>query len=463
MSSNTHRQSFPDHAVISSSPVVRPHQPSVHQSTDHCPQPLNPLPPPNVLHSVCQTSSTIPTSRASSVNDIMPSRVLSPRATQFIQPYPSHKQEQQHPQSLSPQQHQPPMQPEKQQSVGSSSDAIIDSRTQFWRNPGMKTLIDWYTDIDNYKRLHTVRPTAGNRPGDVRKEIAAFVNRTEGTSWTEATVKAKLQYVKKRFMDAKDLKERTAGKRNLGAATFEGRARDICPVYEKLARVLSGSLVSNGPPPVQAGPKRGFTFDEETEEEISDNDDEPASSDMEAQVTKVAKPGPAKKRNKDGDLAVMVSTSDSFHQTVNQRMDTDTEERVRLQEERVKLQEERVRLQEERVRLQEDTLRMREEAVRKLEKAVAEDRIFLKGQIEIMDRARILDRETLDREREAIKVDKQEVKELAKQLETRRQQLEERYEGMASENTRMRVELALFKQREKNRGPKEPKDTLLTE
>ncbi|KAG0256343.1 hypothetical protein BG011_004612 [Mortierella polycephala] len=78
-------------------------------------------------------------------------------------------------------------QEQQQQPMGGSSDATSDSRSQFWRNPGMKSLIDWYTDFDNYKRLNTVRPTADNRPGDVRKEIAAFINRAEGTNWTEAT------------------------------------------------------------------------------------------------------------------------------------------------------------------------------------------------------------------------------------------------------------------------------------
>ncbi|KAG0359183.1 hypothetical protein BGZ54_010076 [Gamsiella multidivaricata] len=161
--------------------------------------------------------------------------------------------------------------------MASSSDAASDSKTHFWRNPGMKALVDWCTDFDNYKRLNTVRPTVGNKPIDVRKETTIFVNKAEGIIWTDVTVKSKLQYVKKRFMEAKTLKRKTAGEGTIGMVTLDSRMKDICPVCERLVAVLSGSLVNNGPSPVQAGSKRGLTLDEETEED-SDSAEELASS-----------------------------------------------------------------------------------------------------------------------------------------------------------------------------------------
>lgn len=42
-------------------------------------------------------------------------------------------------------------------------------------NPGMDVLVDWLTDIENHKLLNTVRPTAGRKPGNVRKLIAEHV------------------------------------------------------------------------------------------------------------------------------------------------------------------------------------------------------------------------------------------------------------------------------------------------
>ncbi|KAF9582899.1 hypothetical protein BGW38_010608 [Lunasporangiospora selenospora] len=122
--------------------------------------------------------------------------------------------------------------------------------SQFWRNPGMKTLIDWYTVYENFKRLNAVRPPQGHKPKEVRVEIAAKVNRKENTTWDEGTVKSKVQYMKKRFAEAKTLKEKKTGEGNIGLAT-----------------VIWGNLAIDDPPPVQAGSKRGQDFDSDTETE----------------------------------------------------------------------------------------------------------------------------------------------------------------------------------------------------
>ncbi|KAF9200166.1 hypothetical protein BGZ59_003444 [Podila verticillata] len=485
------RQSIPTSSTYAIHSQQHPQQhPPVHSSSGHYYSPSNPH--SSHLGSVLvpsdfRTLSAIPASRSSSVENYMPSPVLSPRLQRPLQAIQPQQQQQQHRQhTLPPQQlllqqqhhpqstpdldlqlHQqqqhhsqptPDIQAQQQQQQQQQSERQQEhqqtgsSSSQFWRNPGMKALIDWYTDYDNYKRLNAVRPTPGNKPIDVRKEIAAAVNNAEGTDWTEVTVKSKLQYVRKRYMEAKALKVSSTGEGTIGTVTLDSRVKEICPVYERLATVLSGSLVNNGPPPVQAGSKRGMTFDEDTEEG-SDSEGEVSSSAAEvSQSATVPRSGNARsgaKRNKTDDLAEMITRLDSFRAVGNmdrrQHMDSDLIDCLRRQE---------------------DSLAVREDNLKKMQATLMDDKVFVKSQLESIDRQRLKDRETLDRDRDtldrdrntldrerdaldrqrdAIDTEKKELKDLANTIEARRKQLEEKHERLTTENTAMQLQLERLK------------------
>ncbi len=161
--------------------------------------------------------------------------------------------------------------------MGSNHGSIsqLQLTSHFWRNPGVKTLVDWCTDGDNYKRLHVPNPTLGYRPMDVRKEIAAIVNKAEGTHWTEVMVKSRLQYLRRRYTDAQTLIALATGEDADDITNLDSRVKEICPAYDRLAPVMADYPINRAPTPRRARSKRRMIIDEDTEE----------SSDSEGEVT----------------------------------------------------------------------------------------------------------------------------------------------------------------------------------
>ncbi|KAF9566842.1 hypothetical protein EC968_003585 [Mortierella alpina] len=103
-----------------------------------------------------------------------------------------------------------------------------------------------------------------------------------------------------------------------------------------------------------------------------------------------------------------------------------------------------------------DFLHRWEESLAKRETALAEDKAFVRSQLESIDRQRLKERGCLDRERDTIgsawqRLDKwrnelyKERMELDEKTEKRHEQLEERRERLATDNSALKVQLLQLK------------------
>ncbi|KAG0211047.1 hypothetical protein B0O80DRAFT_497149 [Mortierella sp. GBAus27b] len=127
-----------------------------------------------------------------------------------------------------------------------------DKKT-FFNAEGMDTFVDWITDAENYERLTKKRPISGHKLTDVHDDIAKYVNSLHGTTWDRSTVKSKLQYVKKKYDQARDIMSST-GEGNTDTETLSDRVLILCPPFDKLDTVFGTSLSRNPLPPVQTLP-----------------------------------------------------------------------------------------------------------------------------------------------------------------------------------------------------------------
>ncbi|KAF9398062.1 hypothetical protein BGX21_008213 [Mortierella sp. AD011] len=132
----------------------------------------------------------------------------------------------------------------------------------------MDSFVDWLTDPDNHMRLNNPRPTSGKKPRDLYQEIADYVNGIHDTDWTHETVKAKIQYAKKKYGEATTIIKKT-GEGDTDKETLREKIRGICPDYERFHAVYSSSLSKNPPPPKQS---TVFSDDEAEDKDDSDND-----------------------------------------------------------------------------------------------------------------------------------------------------------------------------------------------
>lgn len=280
MSNNHHNQQpqLPPKSQLFSHPAVifrtnssNPSLRSTHQSTiEH-----RPLPVPSYLY-VSSHSTAIPQSSSNPRTDF---------STQSPTPTPSPLLLAEH--SMPPEQSVPP---EHQRENAASKDP---KKQSFWEVLGTSTLVDWLADYDNHKRLNAPRPVSGCKPIDVRKEIAALVNRTHGTEWDESNVKSKIQYAKKKYQDAKAILAST-GEGNTDYAILRKRILEICPPFDRLHAVYSGTLSHDAPPPVQTSRYANtHAFDSNTTNTSGDSDIEaegnPGSSSTSEATTVTAK------------------------------------------------------------------------------------------------------------------------------------------------------------------------------
>lgn len=134
--------------------------------------------------------------------------------------------------------------------------AQVSNNKQFWNKTGIDTLLDWYTILDNHKRLHNKHPTHGKKVKDVQMDIAKVVNNAhtaEGLEWTWKDVKNSIAYIKKQHKKAK-MTMTSTGKGSLGPLeqdTLRARMIKVCPEFDRLDFVLSGSLLTNPLPFLQ--------------------------------------------------------------------------------------------------------------------------------------------------------------------------------------------------------------------
>ncbi|KAF9411040.1 hypothetical protein BGZ76_005400 [Entomortierella beljakovae] len=165
----------------------------------------------------------------------------------------------------------------------SSSKSAIPSSSKnennqaFWTTKGMDAFIDWVTDPDNYLRLNNPRPTAGKKAVNIHLEIAKYVNGIHETDWTGDTVESKLQYMKKKYSEARTILSSTrAG--DTDETTLHDQVIAICPEYDRIHAVYGGSLLKNPPRPRQSvvyqedEPTVDHGMTEEGEHLIADDD-----------------------------------------------------------------------------------------------------------------------------------------------------------------------------------------------
>ncbi|KAI8604346.1 hypothetical protein EDD21DRAFT_350999 [Dissophora ornata] len=122
-------------------------------------------------------------------------------------------------------------------------------KKSFWTTPGMPAFIDWLTDPYNYSRLHNKYATSGQKVKDIHKEIAMYINDAyalENIVWSEEQVKSKIQYIKQKYKDAKNMT--LIGEGSMDSDTLRARLEKICPPFERLDAVMGSSLSANTPP-----------------------------------------------------------------------------------------------------------------------------------------------------------------------------------------------------------------------
>ncbi|KAF9577129.1 hypothetical protein BGW38_007859 [Lunasporangiospora selenospora] len=185
---------------------------------------------------------------------VVPSRLWD--SPQPLQTFPHQRSLQipQAPQSL----------PTQQQERSIDRLSNLSTGSPFWRSPGMKTFIELYTVHGNYQKLHSGHPTQNFKLDDMRKEVAAIVNRREDTSWNVGTVKAKIYSVRRRFTEAKRLKEErmSVGDNTAESRALERQIQETCPVYNRLATVIEPNLAADvGPLPIVKGYGHELDFD----------------------------------------------------------------------------------------------------------------------------------------------------------------------------------------------------------
>lgn len=117
--------------------------------------------------------------------------------------------------------------------------------SSFWVQEGMTTFFDWITNPHNHERLYRKTPIPGQRPKDIRQEIANVVNNKHNTKWTEIQVKSKIAYVKAKYREAAMLS--STGQE----AQVSTRQLEICPEFARLYNVYGGNLSANPPSPKQ--------------------------------------------------------------------------------------------------------------------------------------------------------------------------------------------------------------------
>ncbi|KAG0334647.1 hypothetical protein BG004_000324 [Podila humilis] len=166
------------------------------------------------------------------------------------------------------------------------------SENKFWTEPGVRTLLDWYTIPENFKRMHNNHPKPGCRIKDVQLIVARFINNArdpkdddDNARWKWKDVRDAVGYIRKQYRIAKEL-ERTAtpGSSCQGESdTVRAQILKVCPDFDRLDPVLLPIVVARTRQPVIQIPNGDIGADnvdvdnnqqqDDIEEEEEDEDD----------------------------------------------------------------------------------------------------------------------------------------------------------------------------------------------
>ncbi|KAF9336560.1 hypothetical protein BG006_008245 [Podila minutissima] len=234
----------------------------------------------------------------------------------------------------------------------------------------MATFFDWITDPHNHERLHKKNPVSGQKPKDIRQEIANIVNKKHNTAWTELQVKSKIAYSKTKYREA--MKLNSTGK----GARVSCEQLDLCPEFVRLHQVYGGNLAANPPPPRQST----YFGDEPTAYDISDNE----SSDLEAHdetsdtdVHDDSPLEPVNKRRKGNSITspeILTTFIDRMQQLSYQHRQAYDENRSELRQRELAIEARERELTEKLLRVAQDLNRLAEEARVRLRQELAIER-----------------------------------------------------------------------------------------
>ncbi|KAF8949227.1 hypothetical protein BGZ52_006016 [Haplosporangium bisporale] len=239
--------------------------------------------------------------------------------------------------------------------------------SSFWVQEGMTTFFDWITNPHNHERLYKKNPISGQKPKDIRQEIANVVNNKHNTKWTEGQVKSKIAYVKSKYREA--AKKNSTGQ----GAQVSNEQLEVCPEFLRLHEVYGGSLSANPLPPKQTADfGEAHTAAEFSDEDSSDLED-PSDTDShtDSQSKSVNK---RRKGNGVSSPAVFASSIEKIQQLSDQhRMSYDsTRSELRQREQAIEIRERD---------LTEKLFRTAEEARERLRQELATERTEFKKEL----------------------------------------------------------------------------------
>ncbi|KAF9082192.1 hypothetical protein BGX27_004615 [Mortierella sp. AM989] len=278
-----------------------------------------------------------------------------------------------------PRQSSPPALPTE---TGESSSAALKS-SSFWAQVGMDTFIDWITNPHNHERLYKKNPIAGQKPKDIRQEVARFVNSRHNTKWTELQVKSKIAYTKQKYREATKLN-------SIGQGHVTTKQLEICPEFTRLHEVYGARLATNPPPP-----RRSESFGDEliaadeTDDEcgdLEDPSDTNPNSNSDAQYKDLqgdqdknedAHAGPSNKHRKGNDLISPTSLSKSvekMQEMTDQQLKAYDENMNRMRQRELAVEQREKELSEKLLGLAQEASKRAQEARERLRQELAAER-----------------------------------------------------------------------------------------
>ncbi|KAF9429272.1 hypothetical protein BGZ76_001560, partial [Entomortierella beljakovae] len=162
-----------------------------------------------------------------------------------------------------------------------SSSKTVDKRKSFWLSAEVDALVEWLIDPDNHEKLNRKKPISGQKLTDIHAEIAVYINSKCQSNWDRGIVKSKIEYVKKKYDQARAISQST-GAGDAEKETLREQMLDICPHFDRFHEVYGGSL-SRNPPSF----KESITFEDiqprsqPRKRRLIDDDESEESSDLE--------------------------------------------------------------------------------------------------------------------------------------------------------------------------------------
>ncbi|KAG0284190.1 hypothetical protein BGZ96_011447, partial [Linnemannia gamsii] len=308
---------------------------------------------------------------------------------------------------------------------GPQSDATSDGypgtlrASSFWVQEGMDTFFDWITNPHNHERLYQKTPVSGQKPKDVRQEIAGVVNSKHNTKWTELQVKSKIAYVRAKYREATMLNSTGQG------AQVNAKQLEVCPEFTRLYKVYGESLAAtmNPTPPKQSVHfGNGRAASEIADDESSNLESQEVSSDTDSNTDSRGEPPnvdpPNKRRRGNGtsSLDVLMTSTKIVQQLLDHYQLTYVQSRTELRqlEQAVEIRERE--LMEKSLGLMENSNRLAEEARVRLRQELRAEMVEFKKEL-------AEERAELKREKAEFSVERDQLKmenaALRKELEVR--------------------------------------------